>query len=178
MEDELIKVIEDLIQHKYEEEWFEFKMNWFDRIDTENAVYSAEIPQVDGQIPLVSSEIPQVDSQIPLVSSEIPQVNGQIPLVSSEIPLVDGQIPLVSSEIPPVDDYLLPDYFRDLTEIEKRILAFCIIPRGILEISEYLGYKDKKTVRKYLNPLISFGRIAMTIPDKPSSRFQKYVTIK
>ena len=41
-----------------------------------------------------------------------------------------------------------------------------------------LGYKDKKTVRKYLDPLVKQGRIAMTIPDKPTSRNQKYITIK
>ena len=50
--------------------------------------------------------------------------------------------------------------------------------KNILEIAKYLGYKDKKTVRKYLNPLIEQGRIARTIPDKPNSRLQKYVTIR
>ena len=41
-----------------------------------------------------------------------------------------------------------------------------------------LGYKDKKTVRKYLNPLLAQGRIARTIPGKPNSKNQKYITIK
>lgn len=41
-----------------------------------------------------------------------------------------------------------------------------------------LHYKDKKTVRKYVKPLVEAGRLAMTIPDKPNSSLQKYVTIK
>ena len=50
--------------------------------------------------------------------------------------------------------------------------------KNILEIMIELGYRDKKTVRKYLDPLVKQGRIAMTIPDKPTSRNQKYITIK
>ncbi len=61
--------------------------------------------------------------------------------------------------------------------IEDRILDFCTEPKGILEITDMLNYKDKRTVRKYLNSLILVGRIVMTIPDNPNSRFQKYVTI-
>ena len=38
---------------------------------------------------------------------------------------------------------------------------------------EHLGYRDKKTVRKYLTPLLQQGRISMTIPDKPNSKNQK-----
>ena len=62
--------------------------------------------------------------------------------------------------------------------IEEKILMFCVDPKGILEICSYLGYKDKRSVRKYLNPLLRQGRISMTIPDKPNSRLQKYVAIK
>ena len=63
-------------------------------------------------------------------------------------------------------------------EVTERILAFCIEPRGIMDIAVYLGYKEKKTVRKYLVPLLEQGKIAMTVPDKPNSRFQKYITIR
>lgn len=47
-----------------------------------------------------------------------------------------------------------------------------------MEISRYLGYKERKTVRKYIDPLLEQGRIAMTVPDKPNSPNQKYITIK
>ena len=59
-----------------------------------------------------------------------------------------------------------------------KILSFCMEPKGILEILEMLGYTDKRTVRKYLNPLLQEGRIAMTVPDKPNSKNQKYITVK
>ena len=58
------------------------------------------------------------------------------------------------------------------------LLKYCQEPKTTLEIADYLGYKDKRSVRKYLNILLSQGHIAMTIPDKPNSRYQKYVTIQ
>ena len=61
---------------------------------------------------------------------------------------------------------------------EEKILEFCMTPRGILEIAAFLGYKDKRSVRKRLNPLLEQGRLAMTVPEKPNSRLQKYITIK
>ena len=99
---------------------------------------------------------------------EFPKSVGRFPPV---IPPVGADIPPV---IPPVSNEILPVE----ESVEDKILAFCATAKNILEIAEYLGYKDKKTVRKYLNPLIEQGRIARTIPDKPNSRLQKYVTIR
>ena len=59
---------------------------------------------------------------------------------------------------------------------EEKILLFCMEPKGILEIMDFLGYKEKKSVRKLLRPLLEMGRIAMTVPDKPNSKNQKYIT--
>ena len=72
----------------------------------------------------------------------------------------------------------VPVIDKAVTDIEDRILAFCIEPKGILEIASFLKYEDKRTVRKYLNPLLESGRLARTIPEKPTSSKQKYVTIK
>ena len=66
----------------------------------------------------------------------------------------------------------------DAESVKNRIVDICTEAKNILEIMNELGYKDKKTVRKYLDPLVKQGRIAMTIPDKPTSRNQKYITIK
>ena len=46
---------------------------------------------------------------------------------------------------------------RTLVDIYEKILSFCIEAKGILEIADMLGYKEKKSVRKYLNPLIAAG---------------------
>ena len=81
----------------------------------------------------------------------------------------DGNPP----EIPPEN----ADYRERLNQ--QRILEFCQDePKGILEIGEMLCYMDKKTIRKYLNPLLAAGLLARTIPDKPNSRSQKYLTAR
>ena len=80
-----------------------------------------------------------------------------------------GNPPVIPPVIPPVDE--VPNQ-------EKMILEFCIEAKTVLEIGKMLGYKDKKTIRKYLNPLIEQGRIAMTIPEKPNSKNQKYIRVQ
>ena len=62
--------------------------------------------------------------------------------------------------------------------IAKRILEFCVTPRNILEITELLELKEKKSARRHIKPLLEQGRLAMTIPDKPNSKNQKYITIR
>lgn len=62
--------------------------------------------------------------------------------------------------------------------LEEIVLKFCSEPKGILEICEYLGYKDKRSIRKNIDPLLKLGRLAMTVPDKPNSCNQKYISIK
>ena len=79
----------------------------------------------------------------------------------------DGNPP----DIPPVTTSCVPGFLQNM------ILAFCMDePRSILEIGEMLGYRDKKTIRKYLNPLPDRGCLARTVPDKPNSRNQRYIT--
>ena len=75
----------------------------------------------------------------------------------------------------PVSKNIGDEYY---TEISEKILSFCMTPKGILEIAQYLGFKEKKSARKYIKPLVEQGRLAMTVPDKPNSRFQKYITVK
>lgn len=61
--------------------------------------------------------------------------------------------------------------------IEEKIVEFCKEPRSLAEIMLYLGYKDRvKFKKKYINPLLGTV-LAMTIPDKPNSRNQKYIGI-
>ena len=56
-----------------------------------------------------------------------------------------------------------------------RLIDFCSTPRSKREMMDYLGLTDSKNFReRYLVPLLSAGKIEMTIPDKPNSRNQKY----
>ena len=66
---------------------------------------------------------------------------------------------------------------QDSRTIEEKIIEFCKEPRTLAEITTYCGFQDKRKFReRYLNPLLG-TRIQMTIPDKPTSRFQKYTFI-
>lgn len=50
------------------------------------------------------------------------------------------------------------------------------IPYTAKALMEKLQLKSKETFRKnYMNPAIDMNLVAMTIPDKPQSRNQRYV---
>lgn len=62
-------------------------------------------------------------------------------------------------------------------EVAERILEFCKTARTKKEISEHIGYKNLTYMtRTYIKPLLESGKLAYTIPEKPQSRLQKYVT--
>jgi hypothetical protein len=108
----------------------------------------------DGQV------IPPVD--VPVNAENVPVGAKNAPVNAENVPVGAKNAPVNAENVP----------------VEDEILSFCTTAKNVWEIAEHLGYKDKRSVRKNLNPLIKQGRIAMTIPDKPNSRFQKYVTIR
>lgn len=60
---------------------------------------------------------------------------------------------------------------------DRDLLAFCRIPRTRKEIADYLGINTVFYVMQhYVQPLLSSGKLEMTLPDKPKSRNQKYVS--
>ena len=70
---------------------------------------------------------------------------------------------------------------QDKTQVtpQDKILEFCKIPRSKNEIVAYMGYKDPRYFTKeYMKLLLKNGELVMTIPDKPNSKNQKYVTKK
>ncbi len=59
---------------------------------------------------------------------------------------------------------------------EKGLMEFCR-PRTRAEIIQYLEIASGQyALRRYLDPLIRAGAIRLTIPDKPRSKDQQYVT--
>lgn len=61
----------------------------------------------------------------------------------------------------------------------KNILAFCSKPRSRSEIAEKLGLTSFPYVNaKYLTPLITSGKLRLTLPEAPRSKFQKFVSVK
>lgn len=95
-------------------------------------------------------------------------------------------------DMTPVETKMTPDEGRMTSDEEKMtsdnetkqkksaedILQFCLTPKGILEIADYLNLKEKKSTRRHIKLLLENGRLAMTLPDRPNSKNQKYITIK
>ena len=81
----------------------------------------------------------------------------------------DGSAPSIPPDPVPVRVRLTHDDILDFCREE---------PRSAYEIMKRLGYRDKKTVRKYLRPLLKNGWLLRTVPDKPNSRSQRYITAR
>ena len=62
-------------------------------------------------------------------------------------------------------------------QVAAQVLNFCREPNKSSEIMELIGLKHWKTFQtNYLNPLLQQGLLAMTIPEKPTSSKQRYIT--
>ena len=61
---------------------------------------------------------------------------------------------------------------------QDKVFEFCKSPKSIVEIAAMLGVNDRRWVRKkYIAPFIG-TKLQMTIPDKPNSQNQKYISIE
>lgn len=94
----------------------------------------------------------------------------------------NGNIPHDNKNTPqdtPQDGNVTPQVkYIGLRKTAIKILEYCNIPRSRQEILDHLGLNDRKSLMVHINKLIDQGRIAMTVPDKPSSKNQKYVAIE
>ena len=67
---------------------------------------------------------------------------------------------------------------RRKLEITQKLIDFCVEPRTLQEISDYLGYSEKyKMKRKYIDPLLGVS-LQMTSSASKNDPNQKYVAIK
>lgn len=61
----------------------------------------------------------------------------------------------------------------------NELVEYCSVPRSHQEMMSFAGLKDKTNfVRNYINSMLQSGLIVMTMPDKPTSRNQRYVAKK
>ena len=64
-------------------------------------------------------------------------------------------------------------------EMEIKIRDFCKTPKSKDEIAKHLGIETPYyVVKRYLMPMIRRNTLAMTVPEKPKSKFQKYYTVR
>ena len=66
-----------------------------------------------------------------------------------------------------------------LSANQRRILAYCDVPRLLVDIMDELGATSRTYFkRKHLDPLISDGLVTMTNPAHPRARGQRYILTK
>ena len=57
------------------------------------------------------------------------------------------------------------------------LLRFCATPRSRSELTDFTGMSRYHTMNAIVQPLIDAGKLRLTMPDKPKSSKQKYVTV-
>ena len=68
---------------------------------------------------------------------------------------------------------------RKLSDKQKEVLAYCIIPRSSREILDHIGVTYQyNNIIKFINTLIGLKLLERTIPDTPNNPSQKYVIKK
>ena len=68
------------------------------------------------------------------------------------------------------------DAIQDGSTVRQTILRLCEQPRSREEVMAACGLKNRAHfTSSYLRPMLQTGQIKMTIPDKPSSKNQKYI---
>lgn len=74
---------------------------------------------------------------------------------------------------------ICPRYVQDMSMMDLENLAICLLraksdisAQNMLEGIDNVSYKQKR--RKYLERLLTMGAIVMKMPDKPTSKLQKY----
>lgn len=68
--------------------------------------------------------------------------------------------------------------FQNVDSATRELLVFCRTPRSRQEIAAFLGIKSTGyAIRTYVAPLVAQGLLQMSLPDKPQSPSQKYMTV-
>ena len=71
------------------------------------------------------------------------------------------------------------DAFTEKKSKDDGLLSFCKTPRTRKEIADFLGIQTVfYAMQHYIHPLLISGELEMTLPEKPKSRNQKYVSKK
>ena len=63
----------------------------------------------------------------------------------------------------------------DLT-VADSVLEYCTVPRTRAQITEFVGKSQNYVMSQIVNPLVKSGRLKLTMPDKPKSAKQKYLS--
>lgn len=64
----------------------------------------------------------------------------------------------------------------DKTDIRRAVVQFCTTPRSREELTSFTGKSRYYTMSFIIRPLLEQGRLRMTIPEKPKSSYQRFVS--
>ncbi len=101
-------------------------------------------------------------SGIPTMRAEFLQAGLPAPVFS----VVHGEFKVVMKN----------NFFKESRDWEENILEFCTVPRTRSEIIAFAGKSRTYVMTKMVLPLIEAGKLNRTIPDKPKSSKQRYVS--
>ena len=77
-----------------------------------------------------------------------------------------------------VDENRIQDGVQDRVQddVQRKVIEFCAEAKTTSEIMAFLGLKSRPSFKKrVLDPMLENGLLKMTIPEKPTSKNQKYV---
>ncbi|NMN02486.1 DNA-binding protein [Bifidobacterium sp. DSM 109963] len=67
-------------------------------------------------------------------------------------------------------------YYEHTKKYYDRLVRFCQRARSAREIADRFGYNVTYMRRVYIRPLLEEKRLFLTMPDKPRSKQQRYVS--
>ncbi len=107
-------------------------------------------------------------SGIPTIRSECKRANLPAPIFSS----VRGEFRVVIK-----NNVYQEEIKANGTSKERDILEFCRTPRNRAELEAFTGFSRFYTMNSIVQPLVDSGKLVLTMPEKPKSKNQKYVSI-
>ncbi len=69
---------------------------------------------------------------------------------------------------------LMIDMATDSTTVMDKVLSYCSKPRSRKELIEFTGFSRYYLTATILEPLLKSGKLKMTLPNVPKSKYQKY----
>ena len=71
--------------------------------------------------------------------------------------------------------YNQPVFADGISNIEEEIIRYCKSPRTREELASHFGFESVGYfLSEYVMPLVERGRLRMTLPEKPKSKFQRW----
>ena len=101
-----------------------------------------------------------------------------IPTIYSEMEKANHKPPIFENKRGTFKVILYNEVNLSLSEIESEIIEFCNTGKSREQIAKFLSFENPSyMIKKYVIPLVEKGLLKMTLPDKPKSKNQKFVSM-